>query len=110
MIGTWRGSYFGCGQGTTGLRLVIKRNGAIGSKLSATFNFYALASNPGVPSGSYAMKGYWFPGGIALDGTRWIKQPSGYGFVNLVGRPPVKGARTFKGVVPGCTTFSLKRA
>ena len=80
MIDTWKGEYFGCGQGTTGLRLVIKRNGTSGNKLKATFNFYAVASNPGVPSGSYAMRGYWFPGGVELTGTRWINQPSGYGF------------------------------
>jgi hypothetical protein len=110
VISTWKGEYFGCGQGTTGLRLVIKRNGATGSKLKATFNFYAVASNPGVPSGSYAMSGYWFPGGVVLTGTRWINQPSGYGFVGLVGPSPLKSAKTFKGVVPGCTTFSLKRS
>jgi len=110
VIGTWKGLYFGCAQGTTGLRLVINRNGANGNKLKATFNFYAVTSNPGVPSGSYAMKGYWFPGGVALAGTHWINQPPGYGFVSLVGRAPAKGAKTFKGAVPECTTFSLKRA
>jgi hypothetical protein len=110
VIGTWKGEYFGCGQGTTGLRLVIKRNGASGNKVKATFNFYAVASNPGVPAGSYAMRGYWFPGGVELTGTRWIKQPPGYGFVGLVGPSPLKSAKTFKGVVPGCTTFSLKRS
>ena len=56
------------------------------------------------------MSGYWFPGGVVLTGTRWINQPSGYGFVGLVGPSPLKSAKTFKGVVPGCTTFSLKRS
>jgi hypothetical protein len=110
VTGTWKGDYFGCGQGTTGLRLVIKRNGASGDKLKATFNFHAVASNPGVPSGSYAMSGYWFPGGVVLTGTRWIKQPPGYGFVGLVGPSPLKNAQTFKGVVPECSTFALKRS
>jgi hypothetical protein len=110
VIATWKGSYLGCGQGPTGLRLVVRRSGRTGNRLKATFNFYALRSNPTVPSGSYAMTGYYFPGGVALDGTRWIHQPAGYEMVNLVGVPPLPGGKNFRGAVVDCTTFSLKRS
>lgn len=108
VTGTWTGSYLGCSQGPTGLRLVVKRRA--GNHLKATFNFYALRSNPGVPSGSYAMTGYYFPGGVALYGTRWIHQPAGYNIVNLVGLPPPAGGKRFGGVIAGCSTFSLKKS
>jgi hypothetical protein len=109
VIDTWKGSYLGCSQGPTGLRLAVRRRGRAGDRLYATFNFYALKSNPSVPSGSYAMTGYYFPGGVALYGTHWIHQPPGYGMVNLVGRPPRRDGTTFRGAIVDCTTFSLKR-
>jgi hypothetical protein len=110
VVATWRGSYLGCGQGPTGLRLVVKRKGSAADRIKATFSFFALPSNPAVPSGSYSMTGYYFPGGVALDGTRWIHQPAGYGIVNLVGVPPRPGGKKFRGAIVGCTTFSLKRS
>jgi hypothetical protein len=109
VIATWKGSYLGCGQGVTGLRLVVRARGHAGNRLKATFNFHAVPSNPTVPSGSYAMTGYFFAGGVVLDGTHWIHQPSGYGIVNLVGTPPRPGGKKFRGVVVGCAGFSLRR-
>jgi hypothetical protein len=108
VVGTWKGSYLGCAQGPAGLRLVVKRRS--GSRLKATFNFFALPSNPAVRAGSYAMTGFYFPGGIALAGTRWIHRPSGYRIVNLVGKSPRSGARQFSGAVARCSTFSLTRS
>ena len=110
VTGTWKGSYLGCGQGPTGLRLVVRRVAHSAIKLTARFNFYALASNPTVPAGSYAMTGFYFPGGVALYGSRWIDQPAGYSFVNLVGVPPRAGGKKFSGAAVSCTSFSLRRS
>jgi hypothetical protein len=110
VIGTWKGSYLGCTQGPTGLRLVVKDKGRTGNELRATFNFHPLPSNPTVPSGSYAMTGYYFPGGVVLNGIRWIHMPPGYAMVNLVGAAPRSGQNTFDGAIVGCRTFSLKRS
>lgn len=108
VAGKWKGSYLGCGQGHTGLRLVVKRG--TGNHLKATFSFHALPSNPTVPSGSYAMTGFYFPGGVALDGSHWIHHPAGYAMVNLVGTPPRSGGKKFGGAVVGCSTFALTRS
>jgi hypothetical protein len=108
VVATWKGSYRGCAQGATGLRLAVKRKGRTGSRLTATFSFYALRSNPAVPSGSFAMSGFYFPGGVVLDQSHWIHQPPGYEMVNLVGRPP--HARKLGGVIVGCSAFSLRRS
>jgi hypothetical protein len=105
VTGTWVGSYE-CVQGKTGLRLTISRAGA--NLLDATFAFYALPSNPGVPSGSYKMTGEYTGSDVQLTQDYWIKQPSGYAMVNLDGE--VRGG-TFSGSVPyaGCGTFSLTK-
>jgi hypothetical protein len=107
VLGTWKGSYQGCAQGPTGLTLAIKPRGATGNRLRATFSFHALPTNPGVPSGSYAMTGFYFPGGVALDQSHWIIQPPGYGMVNLVGSPP--RGRSWNGVIVDCSTFSVRK-
>jgi hypothetical protein len=104
---TWKGSYLGCAQGPTGLRLAVKH--ATGNRLTAMFSFYALPGNPMVRSGSYAMTGFYFPGGVILEGSRWIHHPSGYRMVRLVGKPLRSSARRFSGAVVGCSAFSLKR-
>ena len=67
--GTWDGSYT-CSQGQTGLRLVI--TSASGGMLTAVFNFYAIPSNPDVPSGSYAMTGTYSAAGVTLTQEYWI--------------------------------------
>jgi len=105
--GTWKGSYLGCAQGPTGLTLIVKPAGRTGNELAAKFEFYALATNPGVPSGSYTMRGYLFPGVVVLYASKWIKQPGGYVTVDLAGPLPRSGR--FRGAVSSCSTFVLKR-
>jgi hypothetical protein len=107
VLATWKGSYQGCSQGPTGLTLVVRPKGRTGNRLKATFKFHALPSNPGVPSGSYAMTGWYFPGGVVLDQSHWISQPPGYGMVNLVGNAPC--GRKWGGAIVGCTTFSVHK-
>jgi hypothetical protein len=107
IAGTWKGSYLGCAQGPTGLTLIVKPAGKTGNELTAKFEFHALASNPGVPSGSYTMKGYLFPGVVVLYAGKWIKQPGGYVEVDLAG--PLPKAGRFRGAISSCSTFSLKK-
>lgn len=107
VTGTWKGSYLGCLQGPTALTLIVKPAGQTGNQLAAKFEFHALRSNPGVPSGSYTMKGYLFPGVVVLYGSKWIKEPGGYVMEDLAG--PLPKAGKFSGAVSFCSTFSLKR-
>ena len=107
VAGTWKGSYAGCAQGPTGLTLIVRPAGKTGNQLAATFEFHALPSNPAVPSGSYTMKGYLFPGVVVLYASKWIKQPGGYILVDLAG--PLPKAGKFSGAVSSCSTFSVKR-
>jgi hypothetical protein len=107
VTGTWKGSYLGCTQGPTGLTLIVKPAGQTGNQLAAKFDFHALPSNPGVPTGSYTMKGYLFPGAVVLYASKWIKQPGGYVTEDLAG--PLPKAGKFSGAVSFCSTFSLKR-
>jgi len=108
LTGTWTGSYV-CSQGKTGLRLVIQaeQNGT----LSATFNFYAVPDNPGVPSGSFTMTGTYSAAGINLTNGNWINQPTGYEMVDLSAGPPIEGGTVIAGGVttPGCSTFTVTR-
>lgn len=116
LSGLWTGNYV-CAQGQTGLTLRIgdiagERPGAI----EATFSFYALATNPGVPSGDYSMRG-WFDentGRVQLIGVAWGVRPENYEMVNLFGALSANG-REMSGDVEfpnwpeGCTTFYLTR-
>ncbi len=110
IAGTWKGSYLGCGQGPTGLRLVIMREPGTSNRLKATFSFYPLPGNPAAASGSYTMTGSYSPARVALYGSHWIHHPSGYILVNLIGKPPPPGGNRFSGSAVGCSTFSLKRS
>ena len=47
LTGTWDGTYI-CSQGETGLKLTV--NATSDGKLTATFNFFAVPTNPGVPT------------------------------------------------------------
>jgi hypothetical protein len=107
VTGTWKGSYLGCSQGPTGLTLIVKPAGQTGNQLAAKFEFHALPSNPGVPTGSFTMKGYLFPGVVVLYASKWIKQPGGYVTEDLAG--PLPKAGKFSGAVSFCSTFSLRR-
>jgi hypothetical protein len=106
LIGTWKGSYLGCQQGPTALKLLVRRDRSSGDELSATFKFSALKTNPGVPNGSFKVTGFVFPNWVVLIGTTWIHHPGSYQIVSLVGAPPA--AKRFTGRVPSCSTFSLR--
>jgi hypothetical protein len=107
-VGTWIGTYR-CGQGQTGLRLVV--TGDDPDSLAAAFRFFPVADNPGVPSGSFAMTGSRSGRDVRLRQSAWIDQPPGYVMVDLVGELTDDGER-FAGTVQGagCTTFALRRA
>jgi hypothetical protein len=81
----WEGRYE-CAQGVTGLRLVLDT--AADGATTGTFEFYAVSENPGVPHGSYRMRGKLAmveAGSFALDlaPDAWIEQPPGYVMVGL---------------------------
>jgi hypothetical protein len=108
LTGTWTGSYV-CSQGETGLRLVIQA--VPDGTLTATFNFYAVPDNPGVPSGSFTMTGTYSAAGVALTHDQWISQPAGYEMVDLSSGPPIQDGTVLAGSVttPGCSTFTVTR-
>ena len=119
-VGEWKGGY-DCGQGMTGLTLTIAAAGASGegdgagasggSSVEATFAFYEVPENPGVPSGSYRLEGGYADGGLALEGVEWIEQPEGYVMVGMesdfVTRP---GYFAGKVLDPSCTAFLLEKS
>ena len=109
LTGTWTGSYT-CGQGKTGLRLVIEA--APDGTLIARFVFYAVPGNPGVPSGSFTMAGTYSAAGLELTPDYWISQPPEYPMMGLNAGPPVKGDTILTGAIPypGCTTFTVTRS
>jgi hypothetical protein len=103
-VGKWKGTY-DCSQGVTGLTLTIKAGKTVETTmhtLSATFDFYAVAANRGVPSGSFSMSGYYFPGGIDLQPGKWISQPADGQMEAITAVSPAAGAKKLKGVVVSC--------
>ncbi len=107
LSGTWKGTYR-CGQGLTGLRLVLFPT-ADGTLLG-TFNFYPVDSNPGVPSGRYAMRGTYSESWFDLRSDYWIDQPSGYGMVDVSGDVPAGPSEHLAGRLPGsCKTYDLAK-
>jgi hypothetical protein len=106
-IGVWQGTYF-CQQGETGLRLEISAGAE--DTLNAKFSFYAIPSNPEVPSGSFAMVGKYSESGIVLRQDHWIEQPPEWRMVDLRGTLADRGTM-FRGTVEtvDCTSFSLRR-
>ncbi len=110
LAGTWTGTYT-CSQGLTGLRLNIQ----VGSnnQLDATFNFYAVPSNPNVPTGSFAMIGSYTAQGVVLSPDHWINEPSGYEMVGLNGGFSSGNQNVLQGQVSdvtGCTTFLVQKS
>jgi hypothetical protein len=105
--GTWEGGY-DCGQGLTGLELTIDDTGE--GQVEATFEFFEVPENPGVPSGSYRLEGSYADHGLTMEGVEWIDQPEGYVMVGLesdfITRPDF-----FAGIVtdPSCTAFLLEK-
>ena len=111
LTGTWTGTYT-CTQGVTGLTLEMM--GSVFGTVGATFAFYPIPENPGVPSGRFAMRGLLAGTGVLrldADETDWIEKPTGYRTVDLNGAIS-SDASTYSGTVvgsAGCTTFSVVR-
>jgi hypothetical protein len=108
-VGQWKGAY-GCNQGVTGLTLTVE--GQDPAQVAATYEFYAVNENPGVPSGSYRMTGTYDSGRLALQGSEWIEQPEGYVMVDYesnadLGLDPHHMFGTVMG--SGCTLFTMDR-
>lgn len=108
--GEWRGKY-GCSQGITGITLTVESQG--GADVAATFEFYAVPENPGVPSGSYRMAGTYENGRLLLEGVEWIEQPPGYGMVGYesntdLGIDPNRIFGTVTGAA-SCNVFEMRR-
>lgn len=106
--GRWRGTYT-CTQGLTGMLLTIITTPT--HDLWARLDFYAVPSNPGVPSGSYLMRVIYTEGVANFSAERWITQPEGYQMANLTARPRADRPNDLDGRVrlPRCTTFALHR-
>ena len=109
--GEWTGKYI-CGQGVTGMRLVVTATGAGGAR--AVAHFFAVPENPDVPEGCFSLTGLFdkMSGQFSLRHEHWIMRPRNYGMADLDGKVDEKG-EDFGGrlVGPrGCTTFSLTRA
>jgi hypothetical protein len=79
LSGTWKGTYV-CAQGVTGLTLVVA---AAKGRARATFSFYPVRDNPGVPKGSFAMTGGYTSRSLDLEPDHWIAQPKGYVMIDL---------------------------
>ncbi|GAA3242618.1 hypothetical protein [Actinocorallia longicatena] len=109
IAGAWRGTYT-CPQGDTGLRLTIVAVNATGD-LTATFAFFPVASNPGVPSGSFAMRGTLRDGTLNLIGDHWISRPSNYEMVSLQASVTDPAGSVFSGTIDStsCRSFSVRR-
>lgn len=108
--GQWLGA-FTCGDGLTGLTLDI--GAPLGEHVPATFSFYALPSNPGVPNGRFWMGGS-FTGNerLVLTAGGWLQQPAGFELLDLDGTFSAD-RRTYSGVVVGstdCTGFFVSKA
>jgi hypothetical protein len=115
VLGIWKGTYT-CQQGLTGLTLDIAQAQGNDTGLDAEFDFYAVAANPGVPSGRGTQRGTYTAGHLILTWQAFTTQPAGYGGVNLNGSLTGSGpTQTLSGTVAAvsggtaCTTFSLAR-
>jgi len=101
----YRGSYI-CAQGVTAVTVWVGDG-------TALFSFHAHTANPGVPSGSFAMRGQVDLGAgvMHLKGVQWIERPAGWVMVNLDGVSS-DGGLSFHGTVtgPNCSSFSVSRA
>ncbi len=111
ITGDWSGRYI-CNQGVTALHLIIQSAGKPGT-LTATFSFGPPPENPGVPNGTYTMRGKYDGAThrVTLAGERWVRQPLGYIMVSLDGRMTPDGDRITGRIpeMPGCTNFEVRR-
>ncbi len=113
--GEWIGTYH-CAQGKTGMTLTMSEDD--GGVVTATFDFYADASNPDVPSGSFAMKGVFAGRQLRLLPDHWIDRPDDYLMLGLRARVEGDAQQTIVGTVTNadgsdsdsCTTFNVERS
>lgn len=105
--GTWEGGYT-CGQGRTGVRLVIGT--VAGEALPTIFKFFPLPENPGAATGSYSMIGKNDGGRLVFRQDKWISRPDGYSMVDLeVSEPPSGDTLSGKVIGASCAAFSVHR-
>ncbi|NEP58541.1 MAG: hypothetical protein F6K31_16245 [Symploca sp. SIO2G7] len=110
--GTWVGT-FTCAQGLTKLRLDIEAKSP--TDISAIFSFSEYPLNPGVPSGSFRMRGSLNPfnlpyasGELQLQATTWIDQPKGWSSLDLRGNASSSDQMIVGGLLKrGCSTFRV---
>ena len=82
---TWMGHY-NCGQGVTAVKLVLDITPT--GETTGVFEFSAAPENPGVPSGSYRLRGQTKAtknGVVTVDveGDSWIDRPQNYMMVGI---------------------------
>ncbi len=107
VAGRWAGTYT-CAQGQTGVTLTLSAE--IMGQVEGLFEFYAVASNPSVPSGRYRMRGWYTVDGLlGLVGTEWIHKPGDYVMVGVLARL-AGGGRLLTGTIPECEgAFAAER-
>jgi hypothetical protein len=107
LSGTWQGRYR-CSQGLTGLRLVLYPTDD--GVLLGTFSFFAVSSNPRVPSGQSAMRGSYSEASWSLAPDYWIDHPAGYFMIDMAGQVPITSSAHLTGRLGGgCKTFDLTK-
>ena len=93
--GTWMG-YYDCGQGRTGVRLII--NEVSNNKFSGYFQFFPHYSNytKNVGIGVTKVSGdFYSRDNIKINLTEWIYNPYNYGLVNI--QASISGSSSIKG-------------
>lgn len=99
VAGRWVGTYT-CAQGQTGVTLTLAAE--IMGQVDGLFEFYAVASNPSVPSGRYRVRGWYTADGLlGLVGTEWIQRPPDYIMVGVLARLAA-GGQVLTGTIPEC--------
>lgn len=109
ILGKWQGSY-ACQQGETGLRLTIWSEQENGTRLKALFEFFPLATNPRVPSGSLVLAGAFESASrrLVLQPAYWRDQPPGYKAVGIDVQLD-GGVLTGRVVAPGCQWIKVEK-
>jgi hypothetical protein len=107
--GEWTGKYV-CGQGVTGVRLILSEDGSRG-----VFHFYPLPENPRVPEGCFQVTGVFNSdtGALAILPTgTWYLKPRNYSPAAFSGIVDEHG-QNFAGKVTsltGCASIFMSRA
>jgi len=107
LMGSWMGIYT-CRQGETGVELEFTRETPGGGE--GVFRFFALATNPGVPAGSFAFTYQRTGDTIKLFGKEWLNRPETYYMLDaeLTLSPDMA---VIKGLISqdGCSYIEAKR-